>query len=297
MLRIFRVHTYFMRNFIYKNALFAFSKLPFQRFWSPYVRGAGIIFTLHHVRPWQDLGQDKAFSPNRLLEITPEFLETAILFLKQEGFDFIPLSDVPERTKNAHAYKNPFAVFTFDDGYKDNKTYAQPILQKHQVPWTLFIATDFADGVGQMWWLELERAVRVLDYVDVVIDSQIYALVTKTVAQKKKAFHTLYWALRKTDEETLRTLTRHLCKKANLDPLSYCKDLCMDWNELRSMTHDPLLTIGAHTRAHFMLAKHSKITVEEEMQASKQRLEKELGVPIDHFAYPVGDLTSAGSRE
>ncbi len=37
-------------------------------------RGAGVIFMLHHVRP----EQPQEFEPNRILKVTPDFLEAVI---------------------------------------------------------------------------------------------------------------------------------------------------------------------------------------------------------------------------
>ena len=57
------------------------------------------------------------------------------------------------------------------------------------------------------------------------------------------------------------------------------------------------MTIGAHTLTHPMLAKHDADVARREIAGSKQRLEAELGIPIRHFAYPVGDPGSAGPRD
>jgi peptidoglycan/xylan/chitin deacetylase (PgdA/CDA1 family) len=46
-----------------------------------------------------------------------------------------------------------------------------------------------------------------------------------------------------------------------------------------------------------MLAKWPIEVAREEMSRSKQRIEERLGRPVRHFAYPVGDPTSAGRRE
>jgi len=60
-------------------------------------RGRGAIFTLHHVRP----EPNNEFRPNGILDVTPEFLETAIQTLKGDGYAFIRLEDVPQYLKSA----------------------------------------------------------------------------------------------------------------------------------------------------------------------------------------------------
>jgi peptidoglycan/xylan/chitin deacetylase (PgdA/CDA1 family) len=57
------------------------------------------------------------------------------------------------------------------------------------------------------------------------------------------------------------------------------------------------VTIGAHTRQHFALAKLSAGDARVEMQESIIRIESELGRPCRHFSYPYGDEGSAGERE
>jgi peptidoglycan/xylan/chitin deacetylase (PgdA/CDA1 family) len=46
-----------------------------------------------------------------------------------------------------------------------------------------------------------------------------------------------------------------------------------------------------------MLARHDEAFARAEITDSQTRLEAQLGLPIRHFAYPVGDPTSAGPRE
>jgi peptidoglycan/xylan/chitin deacetylase (PgdA/CDA1 family) len=51
-------------------------------------------------------------------------------------------------------------------------------------------------------------------------------------------------------------------------------------------------TIGSHTLHHFRLSKLSEQEQREEIVASAERLEHRMGVPIDWFAFPFGDLAS-----
>ena len=59
----------------------------------PLVGGVGVILTLHHVRP----ARPDAFQPNRLLEVTPEFLEGLLRRLKHMRVDVVSLDEMHRR--------------------------------------------------------------------------------------------------------------------------------------------------------------------------------------------------------
>ena len=72
---------------------------------------------------------------------------------------------------------------------------------------------------------------------------------------------------------------------------------CLTWGELTELAADPLTTIGAHTVNHVMLKKASDEVARTEMRMSSAIIEAALGIKPKHFAYPVGDRTSAGPRD
>ena len=71
----------------------------------------------------------------------------------------------------------------------------------------------------------------------------------------------------------------------------------MGWPEIAQVAASPLATIGAHTVNHVMLRKWPKDQAVEEMKRSRQVIEASLGKPCEHFAFPVGDSSSASARE
>ncbi len=259
---------------------------------SPSARGRGAILTLHHVRPFEPTG----FEPNRILEITPEFLDQALSFIREAGIDIVDLDEAVRRLTQAGPTRF-FVVLTFDDGYRDNRDVAQPILARHGAPWTMFVTTGFADHTAPLWWRDLERALRMLRSVSVSVDGRPLVLDTSTNALKSAAFTNIYWLLRGQPEEELRRAVAALAHEAGFDPLADVAASCVDWDELRGLAGDPLVTFGAHTLTHPMLAKHPEMMVRDEMVLSKARIENELGRAVKHLSYPVGNSTSAGPRE
>jgi peptidoglycan/xylan/chitin deacetylase (PgdA/CDA1 family) len=266
-------------------ALFGATRI--HRLAAPLTRGLGAILMFHHVRPWAE----REFAPNRLLEITPEFLDATLGHVRARGFEVISLDAALQRI--AAPGERPFVVLTFDDGYRDNIEHALPVLEKHAAPFTMFITSGFADRTARLWWIELEEAIRRLERV--ALDDLGFS--TVTAAEKERAYAILYRLLRGGPEERLLEICARLCAQAAIEPTRNPAELCLDWAGIQNLSQHPLATIGVHTLTHPMLAKHSEDLVRSELAESRARIEEAIGKPARHLAYPVGDPTSAGPRE
>ena len=260
---------------------------------SPLTGGLGAIFMLHHVLP----GAPEAFSPNRILKITPEFLDDTIRQILEAGFDILSLDEVAERVKDGGKASRPFVAFTLDDAYRDNLEHAAPVFRRYGAPFTVYAPTDYIDGTGDLWWLALEKAIAKLPHATCVIEGEALSLPAVSVEDKDAAYHTLYWRLRRIDETVARSIAAELCAEAGVDTSAMCRELVLGWDGLRELAADPLVTIGGHTLRHYALAKLGAGAARHEMAASVARLETELRRPIKHFSYPFGDACSAGARE
>jgi hypothetical protein len=118
------------------------------RLLTPYTQGMGVIFTLHHVRPWTE----KAFAPNRILEVTPEFLEAVLDQVQAADLDVVSLDEAMRRLMAGEGRR--FVSFTFDDGYRDNLEHAYPLFKRRSLPLSLCrrtIRTGAASCGGSCW--------------------------------------------------------------------------------------------------------------------------------------------------
>lgn len=260
-------------------------------------RGHGVILTFHHVRPQEP----SLIEENAGLSITPAFLETAIETLRALGYDIVPIGEVAARLADP-APARPFAVLTFDDGYRDNARFALPVLKRQGAPFTLFVCPGFADRTAPLWWLDIEEAVARVHTLRLAIPGtgvpgEEFVAPATTDAEKRAALRALYWRLRELDEPSLQAAVAALCRQAGVDQRGRIERLCLDWDGLRALAAEPLATIGAHTLSHPRLATLDAAAALAEMTGSRARIREELGVDPVHFAYPVGDPVSAGERE
>ena len=254
-------------------------------------RARGVIFTLHRVLP----EPPAAFAPNGILQITPAFLEAVIVRAREAGFDIVDLDEAVRRL--ADAGSRPFVVLTFDDGYRDNLVHALPILKKHDAPFTLYLPTALVDGVGIVWWQALEDIIAANDLVVVDLPEGPHYGDAATLEQKGKTFSHVYDRYRKIPEPEREASIRALANRYGLDLATHCRDLIMDWNELRAFAADPLCTIGAHTVHHFELSKLPDAEMQAEIEQSAKVLDAQFGKRPRHLSYPIGGVAAAGTRE
>jgi peptidoglycan/xylan/chitin deacetylase (PgdA/CDA1 family) len=259
----------------------------------PFVAGVGAILTLHHVRP----PRFDRFQPNRLLEITPRFLTRVVRYLRRSRLDLVSLDEMHRRLTERD-FSRRFVCLTFDDGYRDMLQWAYPILKDAEVPFAVYVPTSFPDRIGELWWLALEAVIARNEHIGLQIDGRNRTFDCATVAAKRSLYDELYWWLRaRTTEAELRSIVHNLAACYHVDIAAFCDELCMGWPELAHLAADPLVTIGAHTVNHPMLAKLAQSAVRSEMDLSRSIIEAGLGIRPEHLSYPVGDRSSAGPRE
>jgi peptidoglycan/xylan/chitin deacetylase (PgdA/CDA1 family) len=199
-------------------------------------------------------------------------------------FNVLPLSEALVHLKRGTLPARA-ACITFDDGYADNVTLALPILQKHDVHATFFIATAFLNG-GRMFNDTVIEAIRhcpedeidltelKLGRFDVSSPQARHSAIVNILPKVK------YLTLSQR-RETVAELARMISRVALPD------DLMMTTAQLKAL-HAAGMGIGAHTASHPILATLSDADAREEIATGKEFLENTLGDKIDLFAYPNG---------
>ncbi|MBV1934230.1 MAG: polysaccharide deacetylase family protein [Parvibaculaceae bacterium] len=256
------------------------------------VHGVGVIFMMHRVRK----EPVPEFSPNRILQITPDFLTDVIALTKSLDYDLVSLDEAIHRLQTFN-FKRRFAAFTFDDGYADNVTQALPVFERHDVPFTVYLNSGMPDGTSELWWLGLEQTIQRAERLTCTLESVDYDLPCKTAQEKDAAFSTLYCPIRRLPETELRDFVRELAASHDIELLSITHDASMSWDQARLLHAHPLATLGSHTVDHFAMRKLNELKAREEVLQCNRRMQEELGFMPEHFAYPYGDAGSAGERD
>ncbi len=279
-----------------QNIIKTISKTPLPAMFKPFYGGLGSILFMHKVVASKD--PNKIRIPlNDANEVSISYLEELILYFKKKGYDIISLEDLPKRLNHASKDAKKFVIFTFDDGYKDNLTLAYPIFKKHQVPMTVYITNCFPNHSAKLWWYLLEDLVMEQEEISVEIANRKQTYSLSSFSQKEAAFHELRELFIGLSPEKQNKVIDALAQAYGKDLQQYVKTESLSWTEIKELSKDPLVTLGAHTLNHVTLNTLSKEDFYHETLESRKEISEKIGKEVRHFAYPFGTSKEVNERE
>jgi peptidoglycan/xylan/chitin deacetylase (PgdA/CDA1 family) len=263
----------------------------------------GVIIMYHRVI-------DLPFDPYRICVSVENF--TRHLEVIKAKYHPISLQQLVENIRQGKIEKNSVAV-TFDDGYADNLENAKPLLEKYEIPATVFVTSGNLGNPREFWWDELERvflqSIQLPATLNLEIHGEEYQWdLGNTEKYLPENYSNWDWSRKpEKDPSSRHGVFRSVYQKLQLLPSCdalIAMNQIIAWSgvsptprhthrsllsgELVTLQDGGIIEVGAHTVNHPSLSQLSQPMQQQEIQASKFELEKLLGREIKSFAYPHG---------
>lgn len=215
------------------------------------------------------------------LAVSVENFEEQVRYIK-ENYNVVRFED------DWTCLKDKSIVLTFDDGYADNYWNALPILEKYEVPATIFVSSGNLGTANEMWWDALESLLLLPSQLPEKIVVGTEKLAFDSEDNRYKSYLCAHRIMKAMSSENREKEIRRLARiiKPNDFPRAYFR--LVDQEELRKLAESKYITIGAHTVTHSSLACESEEKQRWEIRESKKRLEDIIGKEITVFSYPFG---------
>lgn len=246
------------------------------------------------------------------LAVHPRRFAEQIAYLRRSRLP-MSMTELVERLRTNTLPHKAVGV-TFDDGYRDNVAEAKPVLGKHRVPATFFLATGFVGVEESFWWDEL--CGMMLDCTDPV--EQIEMIADEAVllrwdqqqasdlagkwragqapqTDRQRCYLAVWARLQRADagerERVLRAFRRQFRSASNPHAMP------MNAGEIKMLVSDELLQLGAHSVGHPMLTSLTPLERSREIRKSAEACHALSGKTPRGFAYPYGDVDAETSED
>ena len=224
------------------------------------------------------------------LTVSVSKFKEQLIFLKK-NYNLVCLDDLLNFKKS----KRFKISITFDDGYKDNLNFALPILNEFNIPATIYITTKFFENEFSLWWYEIKDYIwENSENIKFIYNEKNYDFPIKKNSEKLKSFEKLMKITKKLDKNNQNKFLNALTKT---NVRKQYKNEILSKEDVKLLSSNPLITIGAHTHNHLSLKNLKKNDCIKEIKISKQILEDLISRKINHFSYPYGTKNDAGKRE
>ena len=248
------------------------------------------------------------------LSVTPEHFAEHLDVLRQQC-RAVRLQRLSEEVQVGKRLPKAVAV-TFDDGYANNLHNARPLLERYDIPATVFVASGCVGNEREFWWDELDRLLLqpgtlpqsvCLRVNGVIFERRLGESVHYSTEEYHRyrgwrcgssaptLRHSLYYSLStllgSLEGKEKRNVLDQLIAWAGGDSVSRLTHRTLSTAELATLQSGGLIDIGAHTVTHPFLSRLSEALQRDEICRSRADLETTLGSAVTSFAYPHGDYT------
>ena len=251
-------------------------------------------------------------SDPQLLSVTPAHFTEHLEVLRRQ-YQTIPLRDL-NNSLNRYVRRSRTVVVTFDDGYADNLYNAKSLLDRYDVPATVFISTAYIGGGREFWWDELARlllqAGTLPETLSLTVNGRTYhwtlgegarystvecernrgwnVEMRRGLNARQRLYRCLCQLIRPLYAEDRQNVLDMLLAWAGAISAARPADRPLLHDEIASLGADGLVEIGSHTATHPVLSALPPKIQRKEIEESKACLEEILGHPVTSFAYPYG---------
>jgi peptidoglycan/xylan/chitin deacetylase (PgdA/CDA1 family) len=252
----------------------------------------------------------------QLLSVSPHNLSRHLAHLSKH-YRVISLDDLANARLNRDEIPDRTVAVTFDDGYADNLAVAKPLLDRFQVPSTVFVAGGTGAQDQEFWWDELERIFlhpsRLPSVLQVDIGAVSYrrdlsgsARYTHDEFARHRTWSVLHRELPTSRHGAYRDLCVMLRRESPVQRTT-AMNAIRSWSglgttgepihrrlrpdEIKELGSGGFVQVGAHAVSHAALSALSSGEQLAEICDSRDRLTSILGEPPTSFAYPFGSKT------
>lgn len=265
-----------------------------RNWWDRRFRRQAVVLLYHRVAdldidPWS-------------LAVTPKHFAEHLDVLRRSA-NLLSLRDLAWHLREGQVPRNS-VVLTFDDGYHDNLYTAKPLLERHEVPATVFVATKGVEGGDEFWWDELEALLLRPNTLPAEIRLDIQGeerrwdflpseeaggcLEGQTSDARLHLYRSIWEAVAPLREEYRLHVLSQLRDLLDAPPSRRDTHRLLTADEVEELAEGALVEIGAHTVTHPVLATLPVEQQRREIERSRQALEEITQRPVTAFSYPFG---------
>lgn len=246
--------------------------------------------------------------------VTPQHFAEHLAVLKKHAQP-LSLQQLAQAHREGNIPNRAVAI-TFDDGYADNLYNAKPLLERYQIPATVFVVTGQIEQAREFWWDELERLLlqpgKLPETLSLEINSTMHTWQLDKAAvysqedyqrdhdrrawqaepgSRLHLYYMVWQGLQSLAEPERLKVLDEISAWANVEATVRPTHRSLRAEEICALSEGEWIEVGAHTVTHPYLSSHSVPFQQNEIQHSRASLEKILSCPVTSFAYPFGNYT------